>query len=109
MSEEEADKRLEGLLTAFDLAFQRTVNAIKSDRDLDRAFRRATAVGDHVQKLREELTGLRAVTAKSIYDRDSLSLAGLADRISVSRTRAAQLVNEAKQHEDSQSPRKDQR
>jgi hypothetical protein len=108
MSEEEADKRLAGLLTAFDLAFQRTMNAITTDRDLDRAFRRATVIGDHVQKIREELTGLRAVTAKSIYDRDSLSLAGLADRISVSRTRAAQLVNEAKQQQDD-SQRKEQR
>jgi hypothetical protein len=97
MSEEE-DARLTGLLKAFDLAYQRTVNAITNDRDLDRAFRRVTVVGERVQAIREQLTILRAKTAGQIYHRDELSLAQLAERISVSRTRAAQLVNEAKQH-----------
>lgn len=101
MSEEEEDKRLSGLLTAFDLAYQRAANAIINDRDLDRAFRRATALGDHVQALREQLTQLRAQQAKRIYDTESLSLAVLADRVGVSRSRAAQLVSEAaKQQEE---------
>lgn len=100
MAGDEEDKRLTGLLTAFDLAYQRALNAIENDRDLDRAFRRVTVVGEHVQALREQLTALRAQTAKRIYDSESLSLAVLANRVGVSRSRAAQLVAEGTKQEE---------
>lgn len=98
-NDEEDDKRLASLLTAFDLAYQRTLAAIANDRDLDRAFRRATAVGERLQVLREQLTALRSQTAKRIYDTEALSLAVLANRVGVSRSRAAQLVTEAAKQE----------
>jgi DNA-directed RNA polymerase specialized sigma subunit len=103
MSDEPEDKRLSGLLTAFDLAYQRAMKAIESDSDLDRAFRRATVIGERVQALREQLTELRAQTAKRIYDSESLSLSVLANRVGVSRSRAAQLVREATKQEEEKS------
>ncbi|MET8341014.1 hypothetical protein [Streptosporangium canum] len=96
MDVDDDDKRLNSLITAFTLAYQRVENAVVNDQDLDRAFRRATAVGEHVQTIRERLTELRASTAGRIYDTEKLSLAVLANRVGISRSRAAQLVAEAK-------------
>ncbi|MEU4235608.1 hypothetical protein AB0F17_66070 [Nonomuraea sp. NPDC026600] len=92
------DKKLAGLLTAFDLAYQRAVNAVTNDRDLDRAFRRVTALGDHVQALREQLTLMRATTAAQLYaSDDDRSYSKLAERVGISKARAAQLVTQAKE------------
>lgn len=99
MQPEEEDKRLTSLLAAFDLAYERTENAVTSDRDRDRALRRATAVSEHVRGLVEKMGQLRTQAVARIYDEEKLSLAGLADRIGVSRPRAAQLMKAARDND----------
>jgi hypothetical protein len=72
--------------------FRETVRGIERRQDLDRAWREAAELGDAVADIRGEVADLRARLARRIANRDKLSLADLAKRISVSRGRAAQLM-----------------
>jgi biotin operon repressor len=59
--------------------------------------------------VREQLTMLRATTAKHIYDNGdrTMSFDKLAKQLSISRSRAAQLVTQARQHREDQEEEQD--
>ncbi|MEU4230033.1 hypothetical protein AB0F17_37560 [Nonomuraea sp. NPDC026600] len=101
MTTEEDDKRLSSVLSAFSAAAERAERTIGTDQDLDRAFRRADAASEHVRKLYEDLTALRSQIAKRIYDTERVSLSVLAERWSVSKTRAGQIIRAAKSQGES--------
>ena len=96
MTNEEDDKRLSSVLSAFSATAERAERMIHADQDLDRAFQRADAASEHVRKLYEELTALRSQIAKRIYETERVSLSVLAERWSVSKTRAGQIIRAAK-------------
>jgi hypothetical protein len=70
------------------------VAGIERRADLDRAWSEATELAAVIEDLRGETAELRAKLARKIAGRDSLSLAALAERLSVSKTRAHQLTRE---------------
>lgn len=69
-----------------------TVRGIERRQDLDRAWSEATALDELVDELRADVTALRSRLAGRIKDRDELTLEHLATRLSVSPSRASQLV-----------------
>ncbi|WP_219504690.1 hypothetical protein [Nonomuraea ceibae] len=101
MTNEEDDKRLSSVLSAFSVAAERADRMVRADQDLDRAFQRADAASEHVRKLYEDLTALRSQVAKRIYETEKVSLSVLAERWSVSKTRAGQIIRAAKPQGDS--------
>jgi hypothetical protein len=88
-------RALDGLEALYD----RAAVAIAAVADPAEAFRQATDFAARAQRVHDEqetrLRKLRAEQAVRIRDKESLSLAGLAQRISVSKTRADQLVRDA--------------
>jgi hypothetical protein len=79
--------------------YDETADTIRAIANPDQAFRLATDFANRVRALHDEqetkLRKLRAEQAVRIKDQESLSLAKLADRISVSKARADQLVRDA--------------
>lgn len=61
----------------------------------DKAYRWATESRSELEQIEERLAGLRPAAAAGIAKRRELSLSQLANRISVSKTRAAQFVHTA--------------
>jgi hypothetical protein len=78
--------------------------SIESVSDPQAAFEVASAWQNQVRALHEQqamkASRLRARQAVRIREAEALSLAGLADRIGVSKARADQLVNAAKEPEE---------
>lgn len=92
----EEDKRLASLLTAWSAAADRTKRTVTEDSDLDRAFRRVDQVAEHVRTIYEDLTATRSQVAARIYESEKLSLRVLAERWGISKTRAGQIIRAAK-------------
>lgn len=84
----QASEALSALARAYELAGK----AVESEPDAHRAFELATAVTEAARQITIQLGQLRALQAARIRDQESLSLAGLADRIRVSKTRAVQIL-----------------
>lgn len=62
----------------------------------DQAFAGSTSLAEALLEMGRETAEQRAAIAARIAEAENLSLAGLADRISVSRSRAAQLLRSAR-------------
>lgn len=86
------DRALDGLAEAFTTA----VAVIQSQPDGRQAFRAATDLLASLRTAIRDARQLRATLALRITEDEKLSLAGLADRLSVSRGRAQQLTEAAK-------------
>ncbi|SRR6266581_1376710 len=84
----QANEALSALAHAYELA-EKTV---EGESDAHRAFEIATALTEAARQITIELGQLRALQAERIRDKESLSLAALADRIRVSKTRAVQIL-----------------
>ena len=77
-------------------AFTDTVAVIRSQPDSRQAFQAATDLVALLRTATKDAGQLRAGLALRIAEDEKLSLAGLADRLSVSRGRAQQLTEAAK-------------
>lgn len=77
-------------------AYADAVAALRAMRDPERHFARATGLGDALRDLVSKSTDERAIAAERILEAESLSLTALGERISMSKQRAAQLVDKAK-------------
>lgn len=80
------------LATANDSA----VEAVRANASPQEAFELATQLADALRVLADSAADVRAEAVVRIYDHESLSLAGLAGRIGVSKARAGQLIQNAK-------------
>ena len=87
----QASEALSALARVYELAEK----AVEDEPDAHRAFEMATAVTEAARLLTIQLGQLRALQAVRIRDQESLSLAALADRIRVSKTRAVQILEVA--------------
>jgi RecB family exonuclease len=83
------------VLSALARAYELAEKAVKGEPEAHRAFEMATAVTEAARQITIQLGQLRALQAARIRDQESLSLAGLADRIRVSKTRAVQILEVA--------------
>jgi DNA-binding transcriptional regulator YiaG len=94
-AEQSIARALDRMAQLYDEA-ARTVEAISDPQE---AFEVATALAEQVRALHDlqatKLRKLRARQAVRIREKESLSLAALANRISVSKQRADQLVRDA--------------
>jgi RecB family exonuclease len=84
----QASAALEALARAYELA----ENAVANETDAHQAFGIATVLTEESRQITIRLGQLRAIQAARIRDQESLTLAGLADRIRVSKSRAAQIM-----------------
>jgi hypothetical protein len=89
-------EQAEAAIRALTSAYEAAVSAIRSVADRKQAFDAATKLGDVINNLRTETGKFRAELAGDIYQAESLSLAGLAERIGISRARAQDLVEVAR-------------
>jgi hypothetical protein len=81
------------VLDALTSAYKDTVEAIRAMPDRKQAFDVATKLGEIVtDQFRRETGQLRAEIAALIYKDEALSLAGLANRVGISRGRAQDLI-----------------
>ncbi len=85
-------------------AYAKAKAVIAAIPDGQEAFERATELYDLLRKLHEEAAGFRAQMVHRIWETEKLSLAGLANRISVSRARAGQLLDSAKKAREDEDP-----
>jgi hypothetical protein len=87
------------LAAQMDDAYAAAATTVSSIRDPQQAFEVATRLAEEIRKLHDlqivKLRRLRAQQAVRIREKESLSLAALAERISVSKQRADQLVRDA--------------
>ncbi len=83
-------------LDAVRVAYKRASAAIEATTDPQRAFELATALRDAVDGLVGEAADLRAQMAYRVYKAEEISLATLATRLSVSKSRADQFIRSAK-------------
>ena len=90
-------------LAAFYTQVAATIDQL-GESDPQAAFTLASEHQDALRSLHDQeenrASRLRARQAARIRDKEALSLAGLADRIGVSKSRADQLVNLAKQRQE---------
>lgn len=84
----EASQALGALARAYELA----AKAVEDEPDAHRAFEIATSLTESARQITTQLGQLRALQAARIRDQESLSLAALAGRIRVSKTRAVQIL-----------------
>lgn len=85
--------RLRLLFAEIDAAHAKAVEAIDTEPDLDKAFAAASELITYVGKLGEVDAELRRRIAGGIWRAENLSLAKLAQRVGVSKSRADQIVN----------------
>jgi DNA-binding transcriptional regulator YiaG len=107
MHDDDAAAAEQAIARALDLVgelYDQAAAAVAAVADPAEAFRQATDFANRARTIHDEqetkLRKLRAAQAVRIRDKESLSLARLADRISVSKTRADQLVRDAAKGEE---------
>lgn len=96
MGKESATKPVAGSVCDIERAFEAAIAAIRAQPDPGRAYEGATELVETLRRLFEKSADLRAESAARIFDTEQMSLAVLADRIGVSKARAAQLIKTAK-------------
>ena len=79
-------------LSALAHAYELAEKSIEGESDAHLAFELATEVTEAARQITIRLGQLRSLQAARIRDQESLSLAALASRIRVSKTRAAQIL-----------------
>ncbi|MFI0424583.1 hypothetical protein DP939_21080 [Spongiactinospora rosea] len=104
MQDQDANEGVAAALAGLVRAFESAVSAIQNDPDADRAYAEATELVETLQRFSEASGDLRAQSAARIFKSERLSLSGLADRISISKARAAQLINTAKKADEKANP-----
>ncbi|MFI0794851.1 hypothetical protein ACH4OY_19500 [Micromonospora rubida] len=93
----ESEQAFNAALDALNGAYAEAVEAIRGVVNPQNAFACATTLADSLRATADAAADVRAQTAARIWEEERLSLTGLADRISVSKARAGQLVQRAKQ------------
>ncbi|MEU7003491.1 hypothetical protein [Nonomuraea sp. NPDC046570] len=96
MTKEGASEAVVAALADLEHAFDTAVTAINAEADPNRAYDGATDLVETLRRIFEASADLRARSAARIFEQERMSLAGLADRIGVSKARAAQLIKTAK-------------
>ncbi|NRQ35764.1 hypothetical protein HII36_28600 [Nonomuraea sp. NN258] len=96
MANEGVSEAVRSALADLERAFGAALMAIDADTDHNRAYSGATELVETLRRLFETSGNQRALSAARIFEQEELSLAGLADRIGVSKARAAQLIKTAK-------------
>jgi hypothetical protein len=96
MTTEGVSEAVTTALADLEHAFGAAVIAINAEADPNRAYGGATELVETLRRIFEESADLRAHSAARIFQEEQMSLAGLADRIGVSKARAAQLIKTAK-------------
>jgi hypothetical protein len=86
-------------LHALHQAFAVAVATIEAESDAVAALEHANELRSTADEMVTDAASLRAVLALRLMTRDHLSLDGLATRLGISKSRAAQLVNAAKSAE----------
>jgi hypothetical protein len=92
MADDQAPATGRELLEALERAYAAAAAAVESAPDGRAAFGLATDLAFVASHMSESAAKLRAATAARIADEESLSLAALAGKLSMSKARAAQLV-----------------
>ena len=87
---------LSSSLTAMRKAYEQAVAAIEAVPDGEEAFSQATQLREAADALVGGAAELRARMAGRIWEAEEMSLAALAQRIGVSKTRADQLIKAAR-------------
>jgi hypothetical protein len=75
-----------------DTAHRALVSAIEAIDEPDAALAASAEASERFLKMRGEIADLRTRIVGEIWERERLSLAGLADRIAVSKTRADEII-----------------
>ncbi|MFI6180793.1 hypothetical protein ACIA8R_35050 [Nonomuraea sp. NPDC051191] len=96
MAKEGVSEAVLSALADLERAFDAALMAIDADTDHNRAYNGATELVETLRRLFETSGNQRALSAARIFEQEEMSLAGLADRIGVSKARAAQLIKTAK-------------
>jgi regulator of replication initiation timing len=78
--------------------YRQATQIITETVEAQEAFDSATSLADTLRQLAEQAAELRAQAAERIATEEKLSLAVLATRIGVSKARAAQLIQTAKEN-----------
>lgn len=101
MAMNEAERAISRALDQVEALYAEVAATIRGVADPDQAFRLATQFADQARAIHNQqetkLRKLRADQALRIQKSKSLSLGGLASRLSISKTRADQLVRDAKE------------
>ncbi|MEU1385817.1 MULTISPECIES: hypothetical protein [unclassified Nonomuraea] len=83
-------------LAAMKHAYEQIQGKLLANPDCAEAFRLATELAESLREMAEEAALARARSAARISEAESLSLAGLADKLGVSKARASQLLRVAR-------------
>lgn len=94
-----AEQALAAALDAIDREVENAMAAIKAGADGQWAFEEATKLSSVLRAYSDTVAELRALMVARIWKEDELTLSGLAKRISVSRARADQLLQQAKKNQ----------
>lgn len=96
MTTEDSTQAVATALADIDRAVKAAAAAIEDDRDLTRAFRLATDLTEALRERTNDAANLRVLAATRTFEAERMSLSSLADRIGVSKARAAQLINSSR-------------
>lgn len=88
-------KQVQAAINTITRAYAKALVVLDAIEDDQEAFEQTTVVADELHALADATSELRAVAAGRIWRRQELSLAQLADKIGVSKTRADQMVRRA--------------
>ncbi len=96
MSDSDPVAVVRAVLAELDAAHARAVAAIEGSADLDAAFAAVNKLAAHMRRLDAADAELRTRIVGQVWHSERLSLAALADRIGVSKSRADQLIRSVK-------------
>ncbi|GAA1021452.1 hypothetical protein Aple_073750 [Acrocarpospora pleiomorpha] len=95
------------VLFALRRAYREAVKAVQATADAHEAYESATRLADGLREMADAAARVRAATAAQIQKAEKLSLAGLAERLGVSKARADQLLRAARKGSDGGVRQKD--
>lgn len=87
---------INGALADVRAAYEHARAVLGEEADPHQAFELATQFADALRALADEAADLRAAAVGRIWENEATSLAGLAQKIGVSKARAAQLMRTAR-------------
>ncbi|MQA15582.1 MAG: hypothetical protein GEV09_15875 [Pseudonocardiaceae bacterium] len=100
MSESDPVAAVRSALAEMDGAYARAIGVIEESTDLDLAFAAANDLAAHMRSLDAAAGELRVRIVGQVWHSERLSLAALADRIGVSKSRADQLIRAVKKDQE---------